>query len=138
MKILKIHDQQIMFVPIKLNDDQYDIDSCAYTSLYNDTSGQTECTLFNNSVNCKILMKASNLDELFCQELLDMSSKDLQEFMQLHQLHIHKWLEQPIDIYYLPEFGCQKYPQECYLSDLEKHRRHSDIAAEDYLLILIY
>lgn len=30
-------------------------------------------------------------------------------------------LEYPIDIYYTPYFGCQKYPQECYEHDLKKY-----------------
>ena len=28
-------------------------------------------------------------------------------------------LEIPLEMYYRPDEGCQKYPQECYLSDLE-------------------
>ena len=34
-----------------------------------------------------------------------------------------KVLEQPIDIYYRPDFGCQKYPQECYEEDLKKYEQ---------------
>jgi hypothetical protein len=32
-------------------------------------------------------------------------------------------LEYPIDIYYKPDFNCQKYPQECYLHDLEQYQQ---------------
>lgn len=32
-------------------------------------------------------------------------------------------LECPIDIYYKPDFGCQKYPQECYEEDLMKYEQ---------------
>lgn len=34
-----------------------------------------------------------------------------------------KVLEQPIDIYYRPDFGCQKYPQECYEEDLKTYEK---------------
>ena len=30
-------------------------------------------------------------------------------------------LEVPLDIYYTPEYGCQKYPQECFLDDVERY-----------------
>lgn len=32
-------------------------------------------------------------------------------------------LEYPIDIYYKPDFGCQKYPKECYEEDLMKYEQ---------------
>jgi len=32
-------------------------------------------------------------------------------------------LETPIDIYYRPDFMCQKYPQECYEGDLKSYNK---------------
>lgn len=32
-----------------------------------------------------------------------------------------KPLEYPIDMYYRPDYGCQKFPQECYLQDKEDY-----------------
>lgn len=32
-------------------------------------------------------------------------------------------LKEPISIYYNPEFGCQKFPQECYESDLQQYQK---------------
>lgn len=32
-------------------------------------------------------------------------------------------IERPIDIYYKPDFGCQKYPQESYEEDLRKYEK---------------
>ena len=37
-----------------------------------------------------------------------------------------KVLEQPIDIYYRPDFGCQKYPQECYEEDLKTYEQSKE------------
>ena len=38
-------------------------------------------------------------------------------------------LEIPIDIYYKPDFNCQKFPQECYPSDIENY----DLAINEVL-----
>jgi hypothetical protein len=48
-------------------------------------------------------------------------------------------VEYPIDIYYRPDEGCQKYPQECYESDMEIWERHEKkvifkkLLTQDYL-----
>jgi len=45
-----------------------------------------------------------------------------------------KWMKEiPIDIYYIPDYGCQKYPQECYESD----KREYEELPEDLLIIKI-
>jgi hypothetical protein len=47
--------------------------------------------------------------------------------------------EYPIDIYYRPDEGCQKHPQECYESDMEEWQQHEkkvifkQLLTQDYL-----
>lgn len=39
-------------------------------------------------------------------------------------------LSEPISMYYTPEFGCQKYPQECYEGDLKAYQQALNQATE--------
>ena len=45
-------------------------------------------------------------------------------------------LEIPIDIYYRPDYGCQKFPQECYEHDLKEYETaKSNVYFEGFVLI---
>lgn len=70
-----------------------------------------------------------NLDDE--NEFFDNPEKSLKSLIQYHDINLKDWLDFPIDWEYIPDFGVQKHPQECYLSDKEKY----DSAPEELILI---
>lgn len=59
------------------------------------------------------------------------SKESLISLLKANDVWIKEWKESPINIDYLPDYGCQKYPQECFEQDVREYENLPD----DLLLI---
>ena len=60
----------------------------------------------------------------------------IQKAIQDEGMFVVNPIEKPLSIYYTPEYGCQKYPQECYTEDIKKWQSAESKTVKGILLVI--
>ena len=64
-----------------------------------------------------------------------MFANKIQKAIQDEGMFVVNPYGEPLNIYYTPDYGCQKYPQECYMEDLEQWKSVESKTVKKLLLI---
>lgn len=140
MEEILINMVRYYFIPVPLNGMNYriEVDDGDILLLFDDSSHIDQNIIWLSDTdkhpieNFKIYKFFSELnadDYIY----LNVTEKKLKKILIKYNLYCKSWIHYPNEMYYIPDYGIQKYPQEQFYDDIEKYRN----AADELLIIEI-